>query len=54
MAVEKMRKRKRKSEKKRKRYKPCRKEIDVTEELKIVRLSPVNKGFQRQALYVCI
>ena len=38
MAVEKMRKGKRKFERKRKRYKLCREEIDVTEELKIVRL----------------
>ena len=37
MSVEKMRKRKRKFERKRKRYKLCREEIDVTEELKIVR-----------------
>ena len=38
MAVKKMRKGKRKFERKRKRYKLCREEIDVTEELKIVRL----------------
>ena len=38
MAVEKMSKRKRKFERKRKRYKLCRKEMDVTEELKIVGL----------------
>ena len=38
MAVEKMRKGKRKFERKRKRYKLCREEIDITEELKIVRL----------------
>ena len=38
MAVEKTRKGKRKFERKRKRYKLCREEIDVTEELKIVRL----------------
>ena len=38
MAVVKMRKGKRKFERKRKRYKLCREEIDVTEELKIVRL----------------
>ena len=38
MAVEKMSKRKRKFERKRKRYKPCREEIDVTEEFKIVGL----------------
>ena len=38
MAVEKMRKGKKKFERKRKSYKLCRKEIDVTEELKIVRL----------------
>ena len=38
MAVEKMRKRKRKFERKRKRDKLCGEEIDVTEELKIVRL----------------
>ena len=38
MAVEKMRKGKRKFERKRKRDKLCGEEIDVTEELKIVRL----------------
>ena len=38
MAVKKMRKGKRKFERKRKRYKPCREEIDVIEELQIVRL----------------
>ena len=38
MAVEKMRKGKRKFERKRKRYKLCKEEINVTEELKIVRL----------------
>ena len=38
MAVEKMSKGKRKLERKRKRYKLCREEIDVTKELKIVRL----------------
>ena len=38
MAVVKMRKGKRKFERKRKRYKLCREEIDVTEELKIERL----------------
>ena len=38
MAVEKMRKGKKKFERKRKRYKLCREEIDVTEELKIERL----------------
>ena len=38
MAVEKMRKGKRKFERKRKRYKLRREEIDVAEELKIVRL----------------
>ena len=38
MAVEKVRKGKRKFERKRKRYKLCREEADVTEELKIVRL----------------
>ena len=38
MAVEKMRKGKRKFERKRQRYKLCREEIDVTEGLKIVRL----------------
>ena len=38
MAVEKMRKGKRKFEEKRKRYKLCREVIDVTEKLKIVRL----------------
>ena len=38
MAVEKMRKGKRKFERKRNRYKPCTEEIDVTEELKSVRL----------------
>ena len=38
MAAEKMRKGKRKFERKRKRYEPCREEIDVIEELKIVRL----------------
>ena len=38
MAVKKMRKRKRKFERKRKRYKPYRVEIDVTEVLQIVRL----------------
>ena len=38
MAVEKTRKGKRKFERKKKRYKLCREEIDVTEELKIVRL----------------
>ena len=38
MAVKKMRKGKRKFERKRKRYKSCREEIDVTEELQIVRL----------------
>ena len=39
MAVEKMRKGKRKFERKRKRYKLCKEEkIDVTEELKTVRL----------------
>ena len=38
MAVEEIRKGKRKFKRKRKRYKLCREEIDVTEELKIVRL----------------
>ena len=38
MAVEKMRKGKRKFERKRKRYKLCKEEINVTEELKIARL----------------
>ena len=38
MAVEKMRKGKRKFERKRKRYKLYKEEIDVTEKLKIVRL----------------
>ena len=38
MAVEKMRKGKRKFERKRNRYKLFTEEIDVTEELKIVRL----------------
>ena len=38
MAVEKMRKVKRKSERKRKRCKLCREVIDVTEELKIMGL----------------
>ena len=38
MAVEKMRKGKKRFERKRKRYKLCREEIDVTEELKIERL----------------
>ena len=38
MAVEKMRKRKRKFERKRKKYKLCREEMDVIEELKIVEL----------------
>ena len=38
MAVEKMSKRKRKFERKGKRYKLCREEMDVTEELKIVGL----------------
>ena len=38
MAVEKMRKGKRKFERKRKRYKICREEIDVTEELKFVKM----------------
>ena len=38
MAVEKMRKGKRKFGRKRKRYKLCKEEINVTEELKIVRL----------------
>ena len=38
MAVEKMTKGKKKFERKRKRYKLCREEIDVTEELKIERL----------------
>ena len=38
MAVEKMRKGKKKFERKRKRYNLCREEIDVTEELKIERL----------------
>ena len=38
MAVEKMSKRKRKFERKRKRYKLCREDMDVTEELKIVGL----------------
>ena len=38
MAVKKMRKVKRKFERKKKRYRLCREEIDVTEELKIVRL----------------
>ena len=38
MAVEKMRKGKRKFERKRKRYKLCRGEMNVREELKIVRL----------------
>ena len=38
MAVEKMRKGKRKFERKRKIYKLCRQEIYVTQELKIVRL----------------
>ena len=41
-----MRKGKRKFERKRKRYKLCRDEMDVTEELKIVGLLPtVNKSF---------
>ena len=35
MAVEKMRKGKEKFERKRKKYKLCREEIDVTEELKL-------------------
>ena len=38
MTLEKRRKGKRKFERKRKRYKLCREEIDVTEEVKIVRL----------------
>ena len=38
MAVEKVRKGKRKFERKRKRYKLCREKIDVAEKLKIVRL----------------
>ena len=38
MAVEKMRKGKRKVERKRKRYKLCREEMYATEELKIVGL----------------
>ena len=38
MAVEKMRKGKRKFQRKRKKYKLCREKIDVPEELKIVRL----------------
>ena len=38
MAEEKMRKRKRNFERNRKKYKLCRSEINVTEELKIVRL----------------
>ena len=38
MAVEEMRKEKRKFKRKRKRYKLCREEIYLTEELKIVRL----------------
>ena len=38
MAVEKMSKLKRQFERKRKRYKLCREEMDVTEELKIVGL----------------
>ena len=38
MAEEKMRKGKRKFERKRKRYKLSREEIDVTEELQLVRL----------------
>ena len=38
MAMEKMRKGEIKFERKRKRYKLCREEIDITEELKIMRL----------------
>ena len=38
MAVENMRKGERKFERKRKRYKLCREEMDVTEELKIKEL----------------
>ena len=38
MAMEKMRKGGKKFERKRKRYKLCREEIDITEELKIMRL----------------
>ena len=38
MTLEKRRKGKRKFERKRKRYKLCREEIDITEEVKIVRL----------------
>ena len=38
MVVEKMRKGERKFERKRKRYKLCTEEIDVTKELKLVRL----------------
>ena len=38
MAVEKMRKGKRKFERKRKIYKICREEINVTEELKFVKM----------------
>ena len=49
MAVENMRKGERKFERKRKRYKLCREEMDVTEELKI-------KGLllQIKVLYVAI
>ena len=42
MAVEKMKKGKRKFERKRKRYKLCRWEINATEELQIVAFSPSN------------
>ena len=45
MAVEKMRKGKRKFERKRNRYKLRREEIDVTEELKIMRLLLQILGF---------
>ena len=49
MPVEKMRQGKRKFERKRKRYKLCREQIDVAQELKIVRLL-----LQIKVLYVGI